>query len=154
MSLPVTLFRGRGHLKVLVENTPGAWGAGTLRLAAVRGAQSQRGWLLSRRGRHLAMGVSLRVTLFGGRGHLKVLVENTPGAWGVGTLRLAAVRGAQSQRGWLLSRRAQGRPHVPAVPPAFAYSPEEHPERLAWNKASGLRLGWGAGLDGVGDRSA
>lgn len=41
MSLPVTLFRGRGHLKVLVENTPGAWGAGTLRLAAVRGLRAR-----------------------------------------------------------------------------------------------------------------
>lgn len=62
--------------------------------------------------------------------------------------------GGSEPEGLASQQAGAGRPHVPAVPPAFAYSPEEHPERLAWNKASGLRLGWGAGLDGVGDRSA
>lgn len=78
----------------------------------------------------MVMGVSLPVTLFRGRGHLKVLVEDTSGAWGAGTLRLPADRAAQSRRGQLLCRWGWGRHHVTAAPLAFAYSPEGHPERL------------------------
>lgn len=97
----------------------------------------------------MVIGVSLSLTLFRGRRNLKVTIEDTPGAWGTVLLRLLAHGWALSRRDWLLSRRQRGRCHVCAAPPSFAYSPEEHPERLAWNTSDGWRLDSGVGLESI-----
>ena len=101
----------------------------------------------------VATGVFVPVTLFGGRRHLEVIVEDAPGPGDSASLGLLVDGRALSRRGWPLRRpRRQGR-RVPAAPAAFTVSQEEHPERLGWDTDDGQGLGCGDGTHAPGGRS-
>ena len=98
-------------------------------------------------------GVFVPVTLFGGRRHLEVIVEDAPGPGDSASLGLLVDGRALSRRGWPLRRpRRRGR-RVPAAPAAFAVSQEEHPERLGWDTDDGRWVGCGEGVHAPGGRS-
>ena len=101
----------------------------------------------------VATGVLLPVTLFGGRRHLEVIVEDAPGPGDSMSLGLLVDGRALSRRGWPLRRpRRRGR-RVPAAPAAFAFSQEEHPERLGRDADDGQGVGCGDGAHAPGRRS-
>ena len=94
----------------------------------------------------VATGVLLPVTLFGGRRHLEIIVEDAPGPRDSMSLRLLVDRPA------LHRPRRRGR-RVPAAPAAFAVSQEEHPERLGRDADDGRGVGCGDGANAPGGRS-
>ena len=102
----------------------------------------------------VATGVCVPVTLFGGRRHQEVIVEDAPGPGDSEALGLPFDGRALSRRGWQLRRpRRRGR-HVVAAPAAFSISQEAHPERLGPNAdADGRRVGCGEPAHAPGGRS-
>ena len=101
----------------------------------------------------VATGVFVPVTLFGGRRHLEVIVEDAPGPGDSVSIRLLVDRRALSRKGWLLHRPRGRGSCVPAAPAAFTVSQEEHPERLGWDTDDGQGLGCGDGTHAPGGRS-
>lgn len=102
----------------------------------------------------VATGVCVPVTLFGGRRHQEVIVEDAPGPGDSVSLGLPFDGRALSRRGWPLRRlRRRGR-RVVAAPAAFGISQEAHPERLGPNAdADGPRVGCGDPAHAPGGRS-
>ena len=101
----------------------------------------------------VATGVFLPVTLFGGRRHLEVIVEDAPGPGDSVFLGLLVNGRALSRRGWLLRRQRRRGCSVPAAPAAFAISQEEHPERLGRDADDGRGVGCRDGAHAPGRRS-
>lgn len=102
----------------------------------------------------VATGVCVPVTLFGGRRHQEVIVEDAPGPGDSVSLGLPFDGRALSRRGWPLRRpRRRGR-RVAAGPAAFGISQEAHPERLGRNADdNGRQMGWGNPAHAPGGRS-
>lgn len=102
----------------------------------------------------VATGVCVPVTLFGGRRHQEVIVEDAPGPGDSVSLGLPFDGRALSRRGWPLRRlRRRGR-RVVAAPAAFGISQEAHPERLGPNAdADGRRVDCGDPAHAPGGRS-
>ena len=101
----------------------------------------------------VATGVFLPVTLFGGRRHLEVIVEDAPGPGDSVSVGLLVNGQALSRRGWLFRRPWRWGCRVLAAPGAFAISQEEHPERLGWDVDDGQGVGCGDGAHAPGRRS-